>query len=360
MKNLTKLFYLALIFLVSNTFAQAPQRMSYQAIVRDNLGNLVTNQNVSMRVSILQGSVSGTTSYSETHSTSTNNNGLVTIEIGGGLPITGTFSAINWSTGTYFIKTETDPTGGSNYTIVGTSQLLSVPYALYAENTKQQGKSSIYLMGAITNDQAIAQLAKEFGPNTENIYIRNTTQLTSVDLTSITTLVNLEVKNNTALTSLNVSNLVNVINAIDIQNNLALTSLNFPGITETSASITIVDSSTSTVSFPNLTKVNNDLRVDGVALTSVVFPLLTEARSILIRGLNVTNLSMAALTSCKNGLNCSSTNLSTFIMPNLTSAVITIRDNPSLTIVDLPVLVDALFDAFTISGNVNLTSIQIP
>jgi hypothetical protein len=113
-------------------FAQAPQKMSYQAIIRDASNNIVTNTNVGIRVSILQGSSTGTSVYQETHIATTNINGLVSLEVGAGAVVSGTFSSITWSSGNYYIKTETDPTGGTNYTISGTSQLLSVPYALYA------------------------------------------------------------------------------------------------------------------------------------------------------------------------------------------------------------------------------------
>lgn len=116
-------------------FAQAPEMMSYQAVVRDASDVLVTSQSVGMQISILQGSSSGTAVYVETHSSTTNANGLVSIEIGGGTNVSGTFSTIDWSSDLYFIKTETDPTGGSTYTITGTSQLLSVPYALYAKTS---------------------------------------------------------------------------------------------------------------------------------------------------------------------------------------------------------------------------------
>jgi uncharacterized protein (TIGR02145 family) len=116
-------------------FAQVPQIMSYQAVIRDVSGNLVTNHAVGMKVSILQGSPTGTIVFQELYNPNpqTNANGLVSIEIGTGIPITGTFSGINWSTGPSYLKTETDPLGGTNYTISGTSQLLSVPYALYAK-----------------------------------------------------------------------------------------------------------------------------------------------------------------------------------------------------------------------------------
>jgi hypothetical protein len=86
-----------------------------------------------LKISILQGTISGTAVYVEDHSTSTNSNGLVSLSIGGGNVISGTFSAINWEIGPYFVKMEADPTGGTNYTVSGTSQLLSVPYALHAK-----------------------------------------------------------------------------------------------------------------------------------------------------------------------------------------------------------------------------------
>jgi hypothetical protein len=119
------------VLLTASVFAQAPEKMSYQAVIRDASDNLVTNQTVGMQISILQGSTSGTVVYSETQTPTTNDNGLLSIEFGGGIG----FDTINWANDSYFIKTETDLTGGSTYTITGTSQLLSVPYALYSNNS---------------------------------------------------------------------------------------------------------------------------------------------------------------------------------------------------------------------------------
>ena len=120
-----------------SAMAQAPQTLSYQAVVRNASNGLVVSSNVGMKISILQGSASGTEAYVETHSASTNANGLVGIAIGAGTAVKGTFGAIDWSAGPYFVKTETDPAGGTNYTITGVSQLLSVPYALYAASAKE-------------------------------------------------------------------------------------------------------------------------------------------------------------------------------------------------------------------------------
>ena len=132
-----KLFILiATVMLVASVFAQAPQKMSYQAVIRNSSEALVTNTTVGMQISILQGSASGTAVYVETQSPTTNANGLVSFEIGVGTVVSGDFTTIDWANGTYFIKTETDPAGGTSYTIAGVSQLLSVPYALHAKTAE--------------------------------------------------------------------------------------------------------------------------------------------------------------------------------------------------------------------------------
>ena len=107
--------------------AQAPPRMSYQAVVRDGSNALVVNNTVSLRMSVVQGSANGTVVYMETHSAPTNANGLASIELGGGTVQTGTIEGIDWSNGPYFLRSETDPNGGSDYSIAGTSQLYGVP-----------------------------------------------------------------------------------------------------------------------------------------------------------------------------------------------------------------------------------------
>ena len=129
-----KQFYtlLAAILLSASSFAQTPEKMSYQAIIRDAGGDLVRSTSVGMQISILQSSELGTVVYSETQTPITNINGLVSIEFGGGT----NWNTIDWSSDSYFIKTETDPDGGSNYTIIGSSQLLSVPYAFHAKTAE--------------------------------------------------------------------------------------------------------------------------------------------------------------------------------------------------------------------------------
>jgi hypothetical protein len=135
-----KQFYtlVAALLLTTITFSQTPEKMSYQAVIRDASDALVQSQPVGMQISILQGSNSGTSVYKETQTPSTNVNGLVSIEIGTGTT-TDDFSIIDWSASTYFIEISTDLTGGTNYNITVTSQLLSVPYALQAKNAESIG-----------------------------------------------------------------------------------------------------------------------------------------------------------------------------------------------------------------------------
>lgn len=132
MKKITTI--LSALILSISIYAQAPQKISYQAVVRNASNTLISNSVVGMRISIIQGSLFGASVYVETQMPTTNNNGLVTFEIGTGTVINGSFAGINWSNGPYFIKTETDPTGGTSYNITSTSQLNSVPYALHAAN----------------------------------------------------------------------------------------------------------------------------------------------------------------------------------------------------------------------------------
>lgn len=128
-------------------FAQAPQKMSYQAVVRNSSNALVSTTLVGIRISILEGLPTGTAVYVETQTPTTNANGMISIEIGNGAPVTGTFEAINWSAGSHFIKTEIDPLGGTTYTIIGTSQLLSVPYAFYASRATPQNLQEVINTG---------------------------------------------------------------------------------------------------------------------------------------------------------------------------------------------------------------------
>jgi hypothetical protein len=139
MRNFTPLLFL---LITASVFSQSPQKMSYQAVIRDASNTLVSNQSVGMQISILQTTTTETAVYTETHTVTANINGLISLEIGTG-STSDNFSTIDWSAGPYFIKTETDPTGGNSYTIIGTSQLMSVPFALYATTSGSSQTNTI-------------------------------------------------------------------------------------------------------------------------------------------------------------------------------------------------------------------------
>ncbi len=124
---------LGLVLSTFFSFAQAPNKMTYQSVVRDGADKLLINTTVGLQISILQGTVGGTAVYVETFQPTTNANGLLTIEIGTGTVISGNITTVDWNNGPYFIKSETDPGGGTSYTISGTSELLSVPYAFMSQ-----------------------------------------------------------------------------------------------------------------------------------------------------------------------------------------------------------------------------------
>ena len=137
------------VLLSVSLWAQAPQSFSYQAVVRGTNNTLVSNKQVGMKISLLKGSATGNAVYVETHIPTSNANGLVSISIGGGTkdPSSAVFTSIDWANGPYFVKTETDVAGGTSYSLTTTSQLLSVPFALYAGNTQPGPKGDQGLPG---------------------------------------------------------------------------------------------------------------------------------------------------------------------------------------------------------------------
>lgn len=112
--------------------AQAPQAFQYQAVIRDAAGNLLENQAVGIKLSLLQGSVTSPAVYVETHMVTTNLQGLVSLKVGRGTVVSGSFSNLKWGTYHYYLRIAVDITGGTSYQVIGNTELLSVPYALYA------------------------------------------------------------------------------------------------------------------------------------------------------------------------------------------------------------------------------------
>ena len=127
------------IVIIATAQAQAPQKFNYQAALRTNNNVPIINTPVAVRISIVKDSALGSVVYTETQTTTSNSNGVISLQIGTGKAVSGNFTTINWGAGNYYVKTETDPSGGTNYTTSGTAQLLSVPYALYAANSGTTG-----------------------------------------------------------------------------------------------------------------------------------------------------------------------------------------------------------------------------
>lgn len=352
---IAKIKILLLLLVVSSTtiFAQAPKKMSYQAVIRNTTGTLVANTNVGLKISILKGSVFGTAVYEETHAAATNDNGLVSIEIGTGNMISGDFGLISWGNDAYFIKTETDPTGGSNYTISGTNQLLSVPYALYAEKTKNLGRITIYIQGYISDTEAAAILSEQLGPNTENVYILNTSILTTVNLDAATGFVNLTVTGNQALSSLSANGIKEVSNIVQIEMNPNLSSVSFDNLEKINKMEIDIPNLTS-LSFNHLTTVFTSLEIKA-PLTSLSMPALYASGSMFLHTPLLTTLDIPAYYG--NTTITSNTNLTTINFPNLLYGNLQISNNPNLTSINIPNCNNA---NLSINSNPNLQQLSLP
>jgi uncharacterized protein (TIGR02145 family) len=481
-----KLYTLLALVITLITFAQAPQGFNYQATVRNSAGALIVNQNVFFKFNLMLNSASSLPVFSETHMTPTDDLGQVNLVIGTGTATTGTFSSINWGSGNYYLGIELNT--GSGYVAMGTTQLLSVPYALYANSSgnaqtptpnlasvlavnngannlkitnlanptdaqdaatknyvdnatsnnttltdgsvfvgnasnvatavalsgdvtltntgvatitnnavttskitdvnvtnakldkaniplsgfgaatadvnlgtkkltnvadpttaqdaatknyvdteianiqiSSQGKTSIYLTGNITDAQAAAKITAELGPYTENIYIRNTTQLTTVDLSALVTISNITIANNSNLANINLSNLSSIEDEFYFRDNASLSSLSFPALLNcsdfqmnpggafTSLNLPVLsyinsfsisewtgtNSNLTSLNFPAVQTIGGSFNLSGLnSLTTLTFPMLSTLNgSISIQpannaSLNITNLSFPALTSC--------------------------------------------------------------
>lgn len=133
--SILKVILITFLMAASSLMAQAPQKMSYQMVVRNASNTLVTNSPVRVITSVYRTSPSGQLVFQDWHLVTTNANGLASFEIGTGTNQFGDFTTIDWSNGPYFLKTEVDPNGNFTFSVVGSSQLLSVPYALFAEKS---------------------------------------------------------------------------------------------------------------------------------------------------------------------------------------------------------------------------------
>ena len=142
-----RILTIALAIWASLAFAQAPQAINYQGIARDLTGNPLINHAIGLQMTIHNTSPIGPVDYQETFTVNTNQFGLYTVQIGRGTIVSGTFPAIAWGTSSHFLEVGMDPNGGNSFVAAGTSELISVPYALYAE-TSGNGAGPIGPTGA--------------------------------------------------------------------------------------------------------------------------------------------------------------------------------------------------------------------
>ena len=154
MKHLIKLL---LVFLCFNVYAQAPQGFNYQATVRNSTGDLVVNTNVYFKFNVIQGSQTSLPVFTEIHYVPTDDLGQVNLVIGQGTATTGVFSELDWSLGSYYLGIELSINGANNYVAMGTTQLLSVPYALYAENSGNSTPTTPNLQSVLTENNSAGQ-----------------------------------------------------------------------------------------------------------------------------------------------------------------------------------------------------------
>jgi hypothetical protein len=408
---------ITLLLLVSfKFFAQTPQGINYQGVARNASGGALTSQNIGLQISVLTGNSSGTAVYTETFNLTTDANGLFSLMIGSGTPALGTFSTIDWATGgSKWLQVSMDASGGTSYQLIGSSQFVSVPYALYAAktplkagngialsndsiiNTKPNinqtlslsndtlklsngggtvvlpnnngGMQTLVLSDDITDAQAATQIAAQVGVNTQEIFVVNCTQLTTVNLSSITNAIKVIIKGNTTLTSVNLSGLISVLGDVDISNNAVLTTLNLNNLQK----MTLINGlgtiqqnpALTSLSFPALQKIAGTALAifNNNALTTLSFPVLQNLPSS--GGVNIsgnpliTSIQFPSLVNAPNGnILISANNISTFSAASLVSiGQLSVQSEPALTSINLPALTGAV-NGLYISNNSALTSVQ--
>ncbi len=147
------------LLIVNYSFGQSPDAFNYQAVIRDPAGNVLSGQNVSLRASIVENTMNGQVQYQEIHQINTNEAGVLNLQIGNGSVTAGSFAGINWGENNYFLKIEIDAQGGSNYTEIGTTQLLSVPYAIQASTANRADTANFANLADFANGTSVAETA---------------------------------------------------------------------------------------------------------------------------------------------------------------------------------------------------------
>jgi hypothetical protein len=413
-KNIYKTLCLLGITLILSGFSKAqspPNAFNYSAVARNSSGQPIATSKIGIQISILKTSTTGTVQYSENHTINTDAFGLFNLAIGAGTVQSGSMSAINWGTDNYFIKIGMDVTGGTNFLTMGTTQLMSVPYALHSKNasngidhissdtdtlylsngkffvagskvsaSNSGGKTYIELFGDVTDAQADSIIKADLGPNTQFIYITNTTILTTVDLSAVKALMEFKITGNEVLANVNASPLqrctqifyidsnpllttlltdkLSYVGAVSIASNDKLSALNFP-LLKKALDIEIENNKTiSTFSAVLLSSANNLYISGNTKLTTLTASSLKSASGISISDNGLTDINLSALTILSEGLNISgNTSLSSLNSSSLKSVGLGHMDgfgNLSISISNNG-LTNVSFPALTIlSGGLNI------
>ncbi len=337
-----------------------PQGFNYSGVARNSSGQPIASSPIGIQISLLKSSATGTVVYSENHVVNTDAFGLFNLVIGAGSVQSGGISTIDWSVDNYYVKVGLDATGGTNFITMGTTQLLSVPYAMYAKTagiiaggSSNSGKTHVELYGDITNAQADSIVNADLGLNTRFVYIMNTTQLTSVDLSGLNYLIDLKIEDNSVLSTVNLSNLNRCINFFDVVNNPQLSvltlnnvknlgyfNLNHNGIQQLNMPNLLFAKSfgvghnqqLTSISVPLLNKVIGELSINSnVNLMSVNFNSLTTAESVSISETALADISLPQLSTLESmsaDHNANLTSLQLNALNNITG--IFVSNNPTL------------------------------
>jgi hypothetical protein len=413
MKRNILLLVLSVLFFFNSQAQIPPQAFNYSAVARDAQSNPISSQTIGIQITVHQTTTIGPIVYSEDHFVNTDQYGLFNLIIGAGAIQSGSMSTINWSADNYFLKVGMDATGGTSFLTMGTTQLISVPYAIHAatadsligggsisetdpiysasvasgitagdttnwnadvdSNNELQtisisndtiylsnggfavlpanagggGKTHLILSGDITDAQAALKIQNEVGTNTQFVLIKNTTNLTTVDLSSITDLVELKLFNNAALSNVNISNLTAVYEKMEIKLNTSLGNILFTSMLQWPDNIWIEENSVlGSLSLPNYSEARGLQILNNPFLTSIDLSSLTDILSFGI-GFGI-------------GSNSSLTTLLTPNLTNIYSTGVSIYYNALLSSIDLSSVFDITatdcnfsFNQLT-SANVNL------
>jgi hypothetical protein len=300
-----KAILFALLLISALSFSQAPQSLNYQAVARDASGNIITTA-IGVRFEILQGSASGTLVYEETNTIIPSSAGIFTTGIGSGTPVSGTFSSINWANGPYFIQVAIDPTGGTSYSTVGTSQLLSVPYALYAQTagnaqTFTAGSGITINSGTITNSSP-NQTVNISGPGVTGSY----PDYTITPVGALTASTGISIVSGT-VTNTAPDQIVTISGAVGTYPNFTVTSTPATSLTSTGTSILISGTGPgfTIVPQPSLTLTGNQLSIaDGNTVTLPTGTTYTSGVGISLgSGTVITNSLPDQTVTISNGVN---------------------------------------------------------